>query len=195
MTEPPAAEGSADDNAEETLRLANKWDPSEVKRVLDEFSAQARTRPLSSSAPRAVRSCTAAHTQVVLDAGYEEDMFVSNTKIGAPPAPLHAVAICASDSSSSRVTTTRAPPAPGLGLLTCATALLAQFYPLSFPQNYTLLVACVVMYFVLNTALQVCSQASACCCFPLCVLLRANSRRICHDTLGDRRSCTCGRET
>jgi hypothetical protein len=45
MAEPPAAEGSADDSAEETLRLANKWDPSEVKRVLDEFSAQARHAP------------------------------------------------------------------------------------------------------------------------------------------------------
>lgn len=43
----------------------------------------------------------------------------------------------------------------GLGLLTCATALLAQFYPLPFPKNFSLLVTCVVVYFMLNTALQV----------------------------------------
>ena len=46
-------------------------------------------------------------------------------------------------------------PNAGLGLLTCATALLAQFYPTPFPENYWLLVACVVVYFSLNTALQV----------------------------------------
>ena len=45
--------------------------------------------------------------------------------------------------------------AAGLGLLTCATALLAQFYPKPFPENYWLLVACVVVYFLLNTVLQV----------------------------------------
>jgi signal peptidase complex subunit 2 len=41
-----------------------------------------------------------------------------------------------------------------LGLLTCATALLAQFYPVPFPRNYWLLVACVLSYFTLNTLLQ-----------------------------------------
>ena len=42
----------------------------------------------------------------------------------------------------------------GLGLLTCATALLAQFYPVPFPKNDWLLVACVLSYFALNTLLQ-----------------------------------------
>ena len=42
----------------------------------------------------------------------------------------------------------------GLGLLTCATALLAQFDPVPFPRNYWLLVACVMSYFALNTLLQ-----------------------------------------
>jgi signal peptidase complex subunit 2 len=41
-----------------------------------------------------------------------------------------------------------------LGLLTCATALVAQFYPTPFPENYPLLVGCVVTYFLLNTLLQ-----------------------------------------
>ena len=41
-----------------------------------------------------------------------------------------------------------------LGLLTCATALVAQFYPTPFPDNYPLLVGCVVTYFLLNTLLQ-----------------------------------------
>jgi hypothetical protein len=71
--------------AEEPLRLSNKWDPSEVKRVLDEYASQARsTRPRApwqrlSRQPAAV--CPLP--QVVLDGGYEEDMFISNTKIGA----------------------------------------------------------------------------------------------------------------
>lgn len=38
--------------------------------------------------------------------------------------------------------------------MTCASALVAQFYPLPFPKNYWLLVACVTLYFLLNTALQ-----------------------------------------
>jgi hypothetical protein len=41
MAEPD--EGGAEDTLE-ALRLANKWDPSEVKRVLDEFASQARRR-------------------------------------------------------------------------------------------------------------------------------------------------------
>jgi hypothetical protein len=36
-------EGGAEETLE-ALRLANKWDPSEVKRVLDEFASQARRR-------------------------------------------------------------------------------------------------------------------------------------------------------
>ncbi len=63
--------------APDVVRLNNKWDPSEVKRVLDECASQ-------------VRICLAIATgalrllawQAVLDAGYEEDMFISNTKIG-----------------------------------------------------------------------------------------------------------------
>jgi hypothetical protein len=43
-----------------------------------------------------------------------------------------------------------------LGALTCATALLAQFHPMPFPRNYPLLLVCVLVYFVLNTALQAC---------------------------------------
>ena len=31
-----------------------------------------------------------------------------------------------------------------LGLITCGLALLAQFYPVKFPANYNVLVACVV---------------------------------------------------
>jgi signal peptidase complex subunit 2 len=81
-------------------RCGNKWDSNEVKRVLDECAAV-----------------------VVEDAGYEQNFFVSNVKIG-------------------------------LGLLTCATALVAQFYPMPFPDNYWLLLACVVAYFLLNTLLQ-----------------------------------------
>lgn len=41
-----------------------------------------------------------------------------------------------------------------LGLATCCVALVAQFYPTPFPQNFWLLVACVLAYFTLNTLLQ-----------------------------------------
>jgi len=82
------------------VRVSHIYDAADIKRVLDERAAQA-----------------------VVDAGYVEDLYVSNVKIG-------------------------------LGLLTCATALVAQFYPTPFPENYPLLIACIAVYFVLNTALQ-----------------------------------------
>ena len=41
-----------------------------------------------------------------------------------------------------------------LGLITCGLALLAQFYPVKFPANYNVLLACVVGYCVFNTLLQ-----------------------------------------
>jgi len=41
-----------------------------------------------------------------------------------------------------------------LGLSTCACALVAQFYPKPFPENYWVLVVCVTAYFLLNTVLQ-----------------------------------------
>ena len=41
-----------------------------------------------------------------------------------------------------------------LGLITCGLALLAQFYPVKFPANYNVLVACVAGYCVFNTLLQ-----------------------------------------
>ena len=81
----------------------------------------------------------------MLDAGYEEDMTISNTKIGS----------CARQPCARPGTQCALHHGTGLGLLTCATALLAQFYPKPFPDNYWLLVACVVVYFLLNTALQV----------------------------------------
>ena len=87
----------------------------------------------------------AARWQAVLDAGYEEDMSISNTKIGS----------CVSRQPGAQPGSQCTALATGLGLLTCATALLAQFYPKPFPENYWLLVACVVVYFLLNTALQV----------------------------------------
>lgn len=89
--------------------------------------------------------------QTLLDAGYEEDMFISNTKICA----RHAAQRAPSPSRRADRRLAAIPSPPVLGLSTCASALLAQFYPLPFPQNYVLLVACIVVYFVLNTALQV----------------------------------------
>lgn len=82
------------------VALSSVFDPSEVKRVVDERSA----------------AC-------ILDAGYSENFRTSNTKIA-------------------------------LGLSTCACALVAQFYPKPFPENYWVLVVCVTAYFLLNTALQ-----------------------------------------
>jgi hypothetical protein len=41
-----------------------------------------------------------------------------------------------------------------LGLAACAVALVAQFYPLKFPANVTLLVVCIAVYVLLNVALQ-----------------------------------------
>lgn len=41
-----------------------------------------------------------------------------------------------------------------LGLAACSVALLAQFYPLKFPANVPLLVSCIVVYVLLNLALQ-----------------------------------------
>jgi len=87
-------------SAAAAVRVSHIYDAADIKRVLDERAAQA-----------------------VMDAGYVEDLYVSNVKIG-------------------------------LGLLTCATALVAQFYPMPFPENYPLLIACIAVYFVLNTALQ-----------------------------------------
>jgi hypothetical protein len=65
----------------------------------------------------------------------------------------------------------------GLGLLTCATALLGQFYPLPFPQNYTLLVVCVLVYFLLNTALQVSSPACCALCRSLLAVVYSQRTR------------------
>jgi signal peptidase complex subunit 2 len=42
----------------------------------------------------------------------------------------------------------------GLGMITCALALLAQFYPVKFPANYNVLVLCVASYCGFNTLLQ-----------------------------------------
>jgi len=42
-----------------------------------------------------------------------------------------------------------------LGLLTCGFALVAQFYPKTYPHITTVQVLCVVGYFLLNTLLQV----------------------------------------
>lgn len=41
-----------------------------------------------------------------------------------------------------------------LGLITCSLALAAQFYPVKFPANYNVLVACVAGYCIFNTLLQ-----------------------------------------
>jgi len=41
-----------------------------------------------------------------------------------------------------------------LGLVTCLLALVAQFYPVKFPGNYTVLVVCVAGYCAFNTGLQ-----------------------------------------
>lgn len=41
-----------------------------------------------------------------------------------------------------------------LGLAACAVALVAQFYPLKFPANVTLLVVCIAVYVLLNVVLQ-----------------------------------------
>jgi signal peptidase complex subunit 2 len=41
-----------------------------------------------------------------------------------------------------------------LGLVTCILALVAQFYPVKFPGNYTVLVVCVAGYCAFNTLLQ-----------------------------------------
>ena len=65
--------------AADVVLLNNKWDPSEVKRVLDECASQVRALPVSATC----RRTEAALRQAVLDAGYEEDMSISNTKIGS----------------------------------------------------------------------------------------------------------------
>lgn len=41
-----------------------------------------------------------------------------------------------------------------IGLLTCALALVAQFYPKKFPANQNVLVLCIILYFILNILLQ-----------------------------------------
>eukprot|EP00899_Mesostigma_viride_P006772 jgi/Mesvir1/16096/Mv08390-RA.1 len=78
----------------------NTLDLVAVKRVLDE------------------KAC-----EVLLEKGYEENLFVSNFKIA-------------------------------LGLLACVFPLVAQFYPLKFPHNVTLLITCICCYFVCTVALQ-----------------------------------------
>ncbi|EIE22437.1 hypothetical protein COCSUDRAFT_42744 [Coccomyxa subellipsoidea C-169] len=62
--------------------------------------------------------------QTILDAGYEEEFFVSNVKIG-------------------------------LGSITIAIALLAQFYPKKYPDNWLILLLCLVFYGVGSAALSV----------------------------------------
>ncbi|MCO5576257.1 hypothetical protein L7F22_030066 [Adiantum nelumboides] len=42
----------------------------------------------------------------------------------------------------------------GLGLLACALALVAQFYPKKFPANKEVLIWCIILYIVLFIALQ-----------------------------------------
>ncbi|KAK9914749.1 hypothetical protein WJX75_000076 [Coccomyxa subellipsoidea] len=60
----------------------------------------------------------------ILDAGYEEEFFVSNVKIG-------------------------------LGSITIAIALLAQFYPKKYPDNWCILLLCLVFYGLGTAALSV----------------------------------------
>ncbi|KAJ7557532.1 hypothetical protein O6H91_05G130800 [Diphasiastrum complanatum] len=43
----------------------------------------------------------------------------------------------------------------GIGVLTCAFALIAQFYPKKFPENKPILIACIILYLVFNSLLQV----------------------------------------
>lgn len=110
--------------------LTSKWDPAEVKKALDECFARA-----------------------LLDAGYAEDHHVGNTKAGLGVATCAmALRRCATGLAVPPLLAcpAHAPPA----LPSCATALLAQFYPVPFPRNYWLLTACCVVYFVLNSVLQ-----------------------------------------
>ncbi|KAK3253074.1 hypothetical protein CYMTET_10465 [Cymbomonas tetramitiformis] len=46
----------------------------------------------------------------------------------------------------------------GLGIITCAFALVAQFYPKGFPDNSNILLCCVIGYMLFNTLLQVFSM-------------------------------------
>ena len=102
MTE--AAAAAEEEAADEAVRLANKWDPSEVKRVLDEFASQAcRCSAGNAARRRAQPSREQRPRQVILDTGYEEDMFLSNTKICAPPAARSAVQRAVHPSRQSRV--------------------------------------------------------------------------------------------
>ena len=102
MTETTAA--AEEEAADEVVRLANKWDPSEVKRVLDEFASQARRRNAGNAARRRAQpSRERRPRQVILDTGYEEDMFLSNTKICAPPGARSAVQHAMLPSRQSRV--------------------------------------------------------------------------------------------
>eukprot|EP01016_Furgasonia_blochmanni_P052536 TRINITY_DN838_c0_g1_i1.p2 TRINITY_DN838_c0_g1~~TRINITY_DN838_c0_g1_i1.p2 ORF type:complete len:193 (+),score=53.07 TRINITY_DN838_c0_g1_i1:313-891(+) len=38
-----------------------------------------------------------------------------------------------------------------LGFIVCSTIALSHFYPVPFPQNYNLIIVCVVAYFILST--------------------------------------------
>ncbi|BBM97552.1 signal peptidase complex subunit 2 [Marchantia polymorpha subsp. ruderalis] len=41
-----------------------------------------------------------------------------------------------------------------IGLITCAIALAAQFYPKKFPENKTFLIGCIILYVIFNGLLQ-----------------------------------------
>ena len=75
-----SSEGPSPDTAPPAAKVHALYDASEVKRVLDDCASQARMLYCTLHSP----ACGAdTALQTVIDAGYAEDFWISNVKIGA----------------------------------------------------------------------------------------------------------------
>ena len=82
--------------------------------------------------------------QAILDAGYEEDFFVSNVKIGLGSLTCEQQpSLTGSQLMFAQARTSSKAPCDFCRIVI---ALLAQFYPKKYPDNWLLLLICLVLY-------------------------------------------------